>query len=67
LKDNDPRDLTFPFTVVARSVPWVGVLVPRLSQGVGQFQLQQLPTSVPATTPTNSPTLSGKVVLQSGP
>lgn len=45
----------------ARSVPWSGVLVPRLSKGVGQFQLAKLPN------PTTSPQLSGQVVLEAKP
>lgn len=65
LSDNDPRDTTEPFVKVPRSVPWSGVMVPRLGRGVGQFQLPKLPTSSPATTPTTSPTLSGKVELLS--
>lgn len=44
-----------------RSVPWSGVLVPRLSKGVGQFQLAKLPN------PTTSPQLSGQVVLEAKP
>ena len=65
LSDDDPRDTTPPIAKVTRSTPWTGVLVPRLSKGVGQFQLAKLPTNTPpATTPTNSPQLSGQVVLE---
>ncbi len=68
LRDNDPTDLTFPYTVVTRSVLWYGILVPRLGQGVGQFQMPQLPATTPArTTTTTSPILSGRVILQAGP
>lgn len=42
---------------VTRSVPWSGVLVPRLSTGEGQFQLPQLPG-------TGTPMLSGQAVLK---
>ncbi len=65
LSDDDPRDTTPPIAKVPRSTPWTGVLVPRLGKGVGQFQLAKLPTNTPpATTPTNSPQLSGQVVLE---
>ncbi|MEQ1749041.1 MAG: choice-of-anchor D domain-containing protein, partial [Prosthecobacter sp.] len=65
LSDDDPRDTIPPIAKVTRSTPWTGVLVPRLGKGVGQFQLAKLPTNTPpATTPTNSPQLSGQVVLE---
>ena len=68
LKDQDPTNLTFPFTIVPRTVAWSGVLVPRLAQGVGQFQLPQLPSAgPPKTTTATSPWLSGKVLLQKDP
>ena len=71
-KDNDPTDTTFPYTVITRSVPWSGVLVPRLSKGMGQFQLPQLPAvAVPPstinTTTATSPILSGEAILETGP
>ena len=65
LKDADP---TRPGFQVSRPVLWYGILVPRLAQGIGQFQLPMLPSLVPLkTTSTTSPTLSGKVVLEVGP
>lgn len=68
LKDNDPTDLVAPILVVTRSVPWSGVIVPRLSKGVGQFQLPQLPAyGPPKTTSTTSPQLSGQTVLEADP
>jgi hypothetical protein len=69
LKDNDPTDVTPPtITVVTRSTPWYGVLVPRLSRGVGMFQLAGLPAiGPPKTTKTTSPTLSGQVLFEKLP
>ena len=67
LRDQDPTDTTFPYTVITRTVPWYGILVPRISQGVGQFQMPQLPTANPKTTTSTSPILSGRMVLQKAP
>ena len=68
LTDNDPRDTTAPFSTIKRSVTWVAVSVPRLASAVGHFQLPMLPTSTPpATTPSNSPMLSGSVLLEAAP
>jgi|GEM_PF-1256750 len=67
-QDADPTDLTSPITVITRTPPFYGVLVPRLAQGVGFFLLNELPTTgPPATTAANSPTLSGQVILKTGP
>lgn len=68
LKDTDPTDGTFPFAEVKRSVTWVAVFVPRLASAVGHFQLPQLPSNgLPKTTPTTSPQLSGRVILDAAP
>lgn len=56
LKDTPPG-----FSLVTRSVSWTGILVPRLGQGFGQFQLSQLPT------PATAPILSGSVSLEPAP
>ena len=67
-QDADPTDLTSPITVITRAPPFYGVLVPRLAQGVGFFLLNELPASSPTlTTAANSPTLSGQVILKTGP
>ncbi|MBL9143089.1 MAG: hypothetical protein JNM99_05335 [Verrucomicrobiaceae bacterium] len=44
-----------------RTVAYSGVLIPGLQQGIGQFQLPQLPN------PTTSALLSGRVVLSANP
>jgi hypothetical protein len=53
LKDSLPG-----YPPATRTVSWVGILIPRLGIGAGQFQLPQLPT------PATSEILSGQVILQ---
>jgi hypothetical protein len=50
---------TIPDAVPAnvRKVTFLGVLLPHVNQGIGQFQLPELPN------PTTSALLSGRVVL----
>jgi hypothetical protein len=63
LKDTPPGS-----SLVTRPVSWSGILVPRLAQGVGQFQLPQLPIGgANPTTPKTSPILSGQVLLEAKP
>jgi hypothetical protein len=65
LQDNNPADQTPPIAVISRNVPFAGVLVPRIGKGAGHFQLPQLPVvGPPSTTPSNSPILSGQVILE---
>ena len=64
LKDNNPLP---PYTLLTRTVPWSGVIVPRLGKGIGQFLMPQLPSAgPPLTSPTTSPILSGPVTLVPG-
>jgi len=67
--DPDPTDHVAPIATLTRSkVAFNGVLVQRLSMGVGCFQLPQLPADgSPKTTLLTSPLLSGQVLLQAGP
>ena len=64
--DPDPTDITAPITLLSRTVNYTGVLVPRLSMGVGQFQLPELPSQQGAvkTTLSTSPIWSGQVVFE---
>ena len=63
--DPDPTDKVTPISLLSRTGSYFGVLVPRLGVGVGQFQLDELPsTGPPATTLFTSPQLSGQVVLE---
>jgi len=50
-----------PLPANVRTVKYAGVLIPRLQQGIGHFQLPQLPS------PTTSAILSGRVVLNANP
>ncbi|MDB6073537.1 MAG: putative Ig protein, partial [Verrucomicrobiaceae bacterium] len=61
--DPDPTNTAIKLDRLA--VPFTGVLVQRLSKGVGCFQLQQMPTASPKTTLSTSPKLSGQVLLES--
>ena len=67
--DPDPTDHVGPVATLTRSkVAFSGVLVQRLSMGVGCFLLPQLPSDgPPKTTLLTSPLLSGQVLLQAGP
>lgn len=68
LKNDDPTDGTMPYTVISRTGNYAGVLVARLSKGVGYFLLNKLPeTGPPSTTTLTSSTLSGKLVLAKNP
>ncbi|HYF34169.1 MAG TPA: hypothetical protein VD994_02675, partial [Prosthecobacter sp.] len=63
--DPDLTDHVAPIATVDRKVNFAGFLVPRLNTGVGSFQLPQMPTEGPPTTPTTTaPILSGRVILE---
>ena len=67
-KDTNPLP---PKQLVTRTTNYYGVLVKRLNQGVGHFLLAKMPAAAvgntPATTPSTSPILSGKVVFEHSP
>jgi hypothetical protein len=64
--DPDPTDISAPVALLTRKANYAGVLVPRLSIGMGQFQLVELPSlqgAVKATLST-SPIWSGQVIFE---
>jgi subtilisin-like proprotein convertase family protein len=67
-KDNDPFDVTPPIAIITRTAKFAGLLVtrPDLNQGIGAFNLAELPDT-PGEKSTTSPILSGKVEILSSP
>ncbi len=65
-KDNDPQDLTPPIAVITRTASFFGILVtrPDLNQGIGYFNLAELPDA-PGEKSTTTPIQSGKAEILS--
>ena len=65
-KDNDPFDVTPPIAVITRTAKFAGILVtrPDLNQGIGFFNLAELPDALGEKS-TATPIVSGKVEILS--